>query len=413
MSYPLGLPSKDHVLWGKQIPKKGTKGCSLNDQFADWFWFFPPKNNLPAEIRDLTPTANLKVLKDCIGYVVQDPTASKPHEDAIPVCIRSDQTVIPLPVVMDKVVFGKHETMAVKSNNFGKLYDITIPIIPQRLYKTVSEKHKYHYLQQNFSQVQIQNGIPSQTYVTDTPKELPFDPKTMGSQTKSVEPVIQFDMESLIHEDFELVEPRLKESLADAAKAPNKKKQPAEKEKEKEKEVPVPTPAPQIEAEKEVPSKKRKNPPKKDSTRAPPKKIGKVEAPTISKTETPATSVVPTSVVPVTTAPVVAPKAVVAPVYSYIPEPVQKQTHSTTSTANNKDKIIRLVRKILEDPRFNKVRQNPLASIPSEGDEVPKDPQIYKRLVDFAIFADAYLHEEWKLGQAPKDDFLDNLFAQL
>jgi hypothetical protein len=410
MSDPVGYPLV-HAL--RQDRRWGTLNMckSQNNEYNGWIWLVPPLKELPAGFV-VNEKCDLQILKESVGYLYPSVAGSDPADTAVAVCLLADKTVIEFPKVLDEPLFRKWENVAIKTGNKGKLFNSTVPVVPARFYRTISEKHKYHYLQHNFSQVQIQNGKPSSSYLQDTPQALEFDPRSMAATTvaKPQEPFV-FDVSRVFEQNFETSGVPFKDSLALGTALASKRSAPVEPVIQSPPHTPehlsqpVATPIVQ-EKEKEIEQpaakKQRKAPAKKTADPVPPK------APGNRKKTTPD--------------PVPVPIPIPAPVIEQIqcdpvPPPPKEQpiakmdTEKTSCAPQNKNNIIHLVRKIREDPRFNKVKTNPLEKIPDQIGQGPTSPQTKKTLLLAAQIADFYLSEEWALKSPPQDDFLDSLFS--
>jgi hypothetical protein len=434
-------------------PKEDKRWNTINtysSPYDTYLWLVPPLKELPVGFK-VDEKSNIQALRESTGYLYP---GKDPIETAVPVCLFANKTIIPLPKVLDEALFQKWENIAIKAGNKGKLFGVTVPIVPSRFYRTISEKHKYQYLQHNFSQVQIQNNKPSSSYLQSTPQPLDFQPQNMAAA--KVQETFNFDVSRIFDKDLTPSGAPLKESIALGLTL--NKKRPTSEPTTAPVSAPIhsapPTPeyitqvVPPPQDKEETPAKKqRKTPAKK--TAEPPK-----EKTAVTKKKTPVSAPIPTSVPTPTPTPVSAPTPtsvpiptpipvsvpipapvsvptpapiptpisvptpapIPTPIPAPIPPPVQIPVSvpiptPSTSSPNNKSNLIALVKKIREDPRFEKVKNNPLSKIPEEIGQAPSSPKTQKTLLMVAQIADYYLTNEWELRKASKDDFLDSLFS--
>lgn len=360
MSYPLEFAPKDSPLWGYRIPRGGTGYRSQDDAYEGWELLVPPAGMLPEGVVP-SSTADVSILRKCTGFMKKD-------EEVLPFCIRNDLLVVPLPSTADAHVFGPAEELAVAAKNEGTLYSRTVPVIPPRYFKSVSEKLKYHYLQRNFSQLQIPPGIPGERYLNDTPKAIPFDPSAMDS--------IVFDLKKFFDDKLETSGPPLINRIAPISSSSSKPKRP----------TPEPdTPAPAASstagttaaataddaAPSSEPNKKRKS----DSSR---RKKSKAPAPA----PPPAPSDTPTTTAAATP---------------------QGSTNAHTNGQPNQQQVMDLLRSITNDKRFK--AENPLNGI-SLGKNMTTETRAF--LLKTAQFLHSYTPD---LLARPQEDVLDMIFG--
>lgn len=125
--YPLIYAPKEDPKWGAPNTFKSPK-----NEFDGWIWLLPPSGPLPDGFK-VGDGCNVQILRRAIGYMC--PPGSDAVETAIPVCLLSDQTIIPLPRTLDEALFLKWENIAIKAGNKGKLFGWTVPIVASRLYR--------------------------------------------------------------------------------------------------------------------------------------------------------------------------------------------------------------------------------------------------------------------------------------
>lgn len=397
LGYPLNHAPLGDLTWGIRIETGDASKPyrSPNNEFDGWFWLVPPQKPLPHGY-PLDGSGNIQTLRLSVGYVY--PNGGDPIETAVPVCLGANFNITTLPRTLDEALFGKWEELAVKTGNKGKLFNIAVPVVPSRFYRTISEKHKYHFLQDNFSQVQIQKGVPPTSYLRGTPQALQFDPQKMSAVAKPQD-AFAFDVQRVFDQNLDPSGAPFKDIMAPGTALSNKRPAPeAPHTPEQAKTAPPPSIP-------EPPAKKpRKVPPKKAAGAPAVKGKAKQTTPTPQIVDQPPVVIQPAPSVPTPT-----PTPVLVAVLPAI-EIVQKEV--AIAGPNNKDTVIKLVRKIRADPRFQKVKKNPLEKVPESGNG-PSSPHTQKVLMTLAQIADFYLADEWELRDPPKDDFLDSLFGNI